>query len=91
MDKTLSKTVSVSSVAVYSTQIKQISKPDQTLTVKIIRCVCNILLSEKKHLHTEKYAETSVDSNKSSSNFKQRSAILLNCQEVGKKHGLWRT
>lgn len=39
---------------------------------------------KKTHLHTEKYAETSVDSNKSSSNFKQRSPILLNCQEVGK-------
>ncbi len=53
MDKTLSKTVSVSSVAVYSTQIKQISKPDQTLTVKIIMCL-QYPSVRKKNTYTQK-------------------------------------
>lgn len=72
MDKTLSKTVSA--VAVYSTQIKPISKPD-------VNCknqqMCLQYPSEKKtHMQKDQWVLVAVT--------KQRSPILLNCQEVGK-------
>lgn len=80
MGKTPFKMVSVSAVETNQANIKirpRVNSKNHQM--------CLQYSSERKtHLHTEKYAKTSVGSNKSSSNFKQRSSLL--CQKWRKKN-----